>query len=114
MKTLWRVDVDFVFYVVAENESAAEDVAEGYAAEAFADASETEHLYAEAVTRPEQIARGWLTAIPYGGDEESDATCEQVFLASRDRCPHGVYGGEPCAACLEAAGQLRLPGGQNS
>jgi len=108
---LWRVDLEFAFYISAENEADAEHEARGAVEDAMYDSRSDRALAITEVTKLEHIDRNWRDAVPYGRDEESDLTCQQVFAASQGGCPHGVPNGEACAACLEAAGQLRLPSG---
>lgn len=79
-KKLYRVDVSFTLYVLADDSFGARDLAQQHVREESPD-----ETYATEITDPLHIDSDWRNALPYGGDE--DKTCLQI-LEERPQPPY--------------------------
>lgn len=71
-KQLYRVEVSFVMFVLAEDNYSARDLARQYAHDESPD-----EAFASLVTKPTEIDPEWRNALPYGGTD--DKTCTQIL-----------------------------------
>lgn len=98
---LYRVEIEFVGYVLAENAWEAEDE---YRREGVRE-DEPQYSHAREVTAGHVPDGDWAECIPWGADD--DVTVGELLEAMS--AP-----GEVTQAELEAAGQSRLPLGEGS
>jgi hypothetical protein len=72
VKKLYRVEVSFVMFVLAEDDYRARDLARQYANDESPD-----EAFATQVLDPSHIDPEWRNALPYGGTD--DKTCVQIL-----------------------------------
>ncbi len=104
MKRLYRVTVEQVLYVLADDEAEARDVA------GYCEIDEDPVVFATEVDSESQIDHDWKNARPYTsethkGYADGDPTCEQILAAIHATCsvrdcdtPVVPEGGDVCEA----------------
>jgi hypothetical protein len=80
MKNLYRVDVSFPMYVLAENPDEAESIAKKNAQDAACDMDLADAIAGPPVTRLDSVPEAWHKGLPWGF-EDPHMTVEKLIKA---------------------------------
>ena len=79
-KKLYKVRIERVIFVMAENEIKAEKEAKDNEMD---DGSDPDEIHAEVVRQEKDIPSDWKGSIPYGCERNDSRTCEEIFKDSQ-------------------------------